>query len=96
MYAMNTTTINITLPVRLKEEIENRVQGGMYASVSEFIRHSVRRVLAASAEEIPYSPPFSAKAVKEILAAEKAALKNRNKNIVLNNPEEIDRFFSSL
>lgn len=96
MYAMNTATINITLPVRLKEEIENRVRGGMYTSVSEFIRHSIRKVLTSPAEEVPYGPSFSDEAVKEILAAEKNALEHPERNIVIETKEDLDRLFSSL
>lgn len=96
MYLMDTTTINITLPIRLKQAIDRRVHHGFYTSVSEFVRTAARELLSASANEVPYGPPFSAKAIKEILAAEKAALRSRSKNIVLENPEEIDSFFASL
>lgn len=92
---MNTATINITLPIPLKKAVEERVKSGLYASVSEFIRQAVRKLLF-SVDEIPYGSPFSPDATKEILKAEREALKHPEKLITLKSPEDIDRFFQSL
>lgn len=95
MYDMNTATINITLPIPLKKAVEDRVKSGFYTSVSEFIRQAVRKLLF-SADEIPYGPPFSPEATKEILKAEKEALEHPERNIVIKTPTELKRFFDGL
>lgn len=92
---MNTATINITLPIPLKKAVEDRVKGGFYTSVSEFIRQAVRKLLFPS-DEIPYGPPLSAKATKEILKAEKEALEHPERNTVVKTPAELKRFFDDL
>jgi hypothetical protein len=95
MYDMNTLTINITLPKQMKKAVDAQVKSGLYTSFSEFVRNAIRARLF-SFPHTPYGQPFSAKAEKEILRAEKKALANRDKNIVLKNPQEIRAFFKSL
>ena len=41
-------TINISLPAALNEQISSQVKAGNYASVSEFIREAVRKLLGIS------------------------------------------------
>lgn len=77
---MSASTINITLPTRLKEEIEKRVESGMYASVSEFIRNAVRNTLV-SGVDLPYGQNFFSKAEDEILKAETQGLTGQFKTI---------------
>ena len=91
---MSTTTINITLPTRLKKEIQNQIKKGMYTSVSEFIRNAVRQLLVSSIDG--HNLPFSPQAEKEILKAFKETLENRDKNIVLKSEKDIDAFFKNL
>lgn len=95
MYDMDTITINITLPKQMKLAVDSQVKNGLYTSFSEFVRNAVRYLLF-SPVTIPYGPPFTPRAAKQILAAEKKALANRNRNIVLNNPDEIRTFFRDL
>ncbi|MFA6262499.1 MAG: riboflavin kinase [Bacteroidia bacterium] len=44
---MSTKPISITLPEELLDQLNKQVESGQFASVSEFIRHSVRMALAA-------------------------------------------------
>mgnify|MGYP001377335779 CR=1 FL=1 len=37
--------VTMTLPRKLLDEVENRIETGMYASVSEWIRHAIREQL---------------------------------------------------
>jgi len=92
---MDTITINITLPKQMKLAVDNQVKNGLYTSFSEFIRNAVRHLLF-SPVTIPYGPPFSPRAEKQILAEEKRTLTTRNRNIVLNNPDQIRAFFKNL
>jgi len=45
MYDNCMTTINISLPDKLKEQAEILVEGGFYASFSDLIRDSLRHTL---------------------------------------------------
>ena len=90
---MSTTTINITLPTRLKKEIQNQVKKGMYTSVSEFIRNAVRNLLTSPATT--YNLPFSPEAEKEILKAEKQALLEKNP-VIITSQRELKEFFDKL
>jgi len=92
---MSTVTINITMPKKLKSEVDKQVKTGFYTSVSEFIRTAIRSVLSTDTD-IPYGPAFSPRAEKQILKAEKQALRNRNKNIVLKTNQDIEAFFRNL
>jgi len=92
---MSTSTINITLPDRLKQEIDSRVRGGMYASVSEFIRNAVRRALT-SRDDIPFGEAFSTEAENLILQAEEETIARPNNSTVLNSTKDIDRYLDSL
>ena len=42
------TTINISLPDKLKEQAETLVNNGFYASFSDLIRDSLRQIIAKS------------------------------------------------
>lgn len=92
---MGTTTINITLPERLKQEIDSRVRSGMYASVSEFIRNAVRRALTVR-DDIPFGEAFSTEAENLILQAEEEALVRPNATKALKTAKDIDRYLDSL
>ena len=49
--AQNTTTINISLPKRLRADIERKVKGEAYGSVSEYICELIRKDLRTQAIE---------------------------------------------
>ncbi|MFC1727079.1 type II toxin-antitoxin system ParD family antitoxin [Patescibacteria group bacterium] len=42
------TTINISLPIKLKTQAEALVKGGYYASFSDLVRDSLRRLVEKS------------------------------------------------
>ena len=88
---MGATTINITIPNRLKEEIDKRVKSGMYSSVSEFIRSAVRNMIT-SGVELPYGEGFSPEAESEILQAEAQGLKRK---VSLESEKDIENLFKS-
>ncbi len=92
---MGTTTINITLPDRLKQEINTRVRSGMYASVSEFIRNAVRRALTIR-DDIPFGEAFSTEAENLILQAEEESLVRPSTTKVLKTTTEIDRYLDAV
>lgn len=43
-------TMNVSLPIRLKQYVDGRVASGLYASASEFIREAVREKLQREQE----------------------------------------------
>lgn len=47
--ATNITTINISLPKKLRADIEQKVERESYSSVSEYVRDLIRRDLRARA-----------------------------------------------
>ncbi len=94
MYDMDTITINITLPKPMKRAVDAQIKSGLYTSFSEFVRNAVRYLLF-SPTVIPYGPPFSPKAEKEILAAEKEALAEKNP-IIIKNSQQLKKFFDNL
>ncbi len=91
---MDTITINITIPKPMKKAVDEQIKSGLYTSFSEFVRNAVRHLLT-SRQSIPYGPPFSPEAEKEILAAEKEALAEKNP-IIIKNPKELKKFFDNL
>jgi len=95
MYYMDTITINITLPKPMKQAVDAQIKTGLYTSFSEFVRNAVRYLLF-SPTVVPYGPPFSPQAEKEILKSATEALTHKNKNIVLKTPQDIDNFFKNL
>lgn len=92
---MGATTINITLPERLKQEIDSRVRSGMYASVSEFIRSALRRALTVS-DDIPIGEAFSNEAEDLILQAEEESRIRSHATRTLKTAKDIDRYLDSL
>ena len=92
---MGATTINITLPVRLKQEIDSRVQSGMYASVSEFIRSALRRALTVR-DDIPVGEAFSREAEDLILQAEQESRVRPSATRTLKSAKDIDRYLDSV
>jgi putative addiction module CopG family antidote len=42
------TTVNISLPEKLKEQAETLVRSGFYASFSDLVRDSLRRLVSQS------------------------------------------------
>jgi len=49
--ATNITSINISLPKKLRAEIEQKLERESYGSVSEYLRELIRRDLRAQATE---------------------------------------------
>lgn len=94
MYYMDTITINITLPKPMKRAVDAQIKTGLYTSFSEFVRNAVRYLLF-SPTVIPYGPPFSPSAEKEILAAEKKALAEKNP-LIIKNSQELKKYFNQL
>lgn len=88
---MDAITINITLPERLKQEIDDRVRSGMYASVSEFIRSALRRALTVR-DDIPIGEPFSKEAEDLILQAEQESRELPHAMRTLKSAKDIDRY----
>jgi putative addiction module CopG family antidote len=91
---MSTVTINITMPKKLKSEVDKQVKAGFYTSVSEFIRAAIRSVLSTDAD-IPYGPGFSPQAEKQILKAEKEALAEKNP-VIITSQKQLRQFLDSL
>ena len=46
------TTVNISLPEKLKEQAETLVRSGFYASFSDLVRDSLRRLVSQSKYEL--------------------------------------------
>lgn len=76
------TTINISLPDKLKTEAEALVKKGFYASFSDVVRDSLRKMIATYKYD-------------RLLAEAKEDLKN-GKATVLKNKEDIDNYFKKL
>lgn len=91
---MSTVTINITMPKKLKSEVDKQVKAGFYTSVSEFIRTAIRSVLSTDTD-IPYGPAFSPRAEKQILKAEKQALAEKNP-VIITSQKQLRQFLDSL
>ena len=76
------TTINISLPDKLKIEAESLVKKGFYASFSDVVRDSLRKLMAANKYD-------------RWLAEAKEDLKS-GRATVLRNKKDIDNYFKKL
>ena len=91
---MSTITINITLPEKLKTEVDKQIKNGFYTSVSEFIRNAIRSVLS-NPEDLPYNSALSLQAEKKILKAEKQALAEKNP-VIITNKKQLKQYLNDL
>ena len=72
MYAVNTVTINVTMPKGLIETAKQLVAAGWYTSVSEVLRSGVRQ-LAAGRQQLTingFTPEFEEEGVDESLGGD--------------------------
>lgn len=76
------TTINVSLPVQLKKDAEDLVGAGYYASFSDLVRDSLRRLIAKNQYDLWF---------KEAKKDEKSG---RAK--ILASSKDIDRYFDSI
>lgn len=73
------TTINVSLPDKLKEQAQRLVELGYYASFSELVRDSLRNVVNKSKYDL-----WTEEAQKQSKAGE---------TVVLESDEDIDEYF---
>lgn len=76
------TTINISLPEKLKEDAEKLIKQGFYASFSDMVRDSLRHILATNKYD-------------RWAAEAKEDFKN-GRGIMLRNKKEIDKYMDSI
>lgn len=76
------TTINISLPVKLKVSMDTLVDEGFYVSFSDAARDAFRELL----EKRKYDR-WAAEAKKDL---------KKGKSVILKTPEDIDKYFDSL
>ncbi len=76
------TTINISLPEKLKTQAEELIQKGFYASFSDIVRHSLRNTVSKSRYDLM---------VEEVKEQEK-----QGKTIVLKTKKDIDEYFKNM
>jgi Arc/MetJ-type ribon-helix-helix transcriptional regulator len=75
-------TINISLPVELKKQAQELVDAGLYASFSDLIRSSLRKLIPESKYDL-----MAKKAIKEY---------ESGKATILDSEEDIDKFIHNL
>ena len=76
------TTINISLPEKLKVDAEKLIKQGLYASFSDMVRDSLRHIVATNRYD-------------RWAAEAKEDLKN-GRAVVLRNKKEIDKYMNSI
>lgn len=76
------STINISLPIKLKSEASLLVKNGYYSSFSDLVRDSLRRLLENSKYNL-----WAYEAKKEM---------EKGKAVVLNSDKDIDSYFKDL
>ena len=76
------TTINISLPEKLKSQAEELIEKGFYASFSDIVRHSLRNTVSKSRYDL-----LTELAIEE---------EKQGKLKVLKTPKDIDNFVKSL
>ncbi|MBU0569510.1 ribbon-helix-helix domain-containing protein [Patescibacteria group bacterium] len=75
-------TVNISLPVKLRKQAQELVDGGYYASFSDLVRDSLRRVVTKN---------------KYDLMLEEAIEYEKNGGaVILKTPKDIDKYMDSL
>jgi Arc/MetJ-type ribon-helix-helix transcriptional regulator len=75
-------TVNVSLPKKLKEQAQKLVEAGYYASFSDLVRDSLRRVVYKSKYDLM---------VEEAIEDEK-----RGEAVVLKSKKDIDKYMDSL
>ena len=75
-------TVNISLPVKLKKQAQELVDGGYYASFSDLVRDSLCQVLV--------------KNKYDLIADEAEENMKKGKGVLLENENDIDEYFDSL
>lgn len=83
-------TINISLPDALYDQAKSLVARGRYTSISELIRDALRRKIDGSKITVN---GFTEEFEKEVLWSEAQPMEN---DIVLETPEDIDKYFDSI
>jgi Arc/MetJ-type ribon-helix-helix transcriptional regulator len=76
------TTINISLPSKLKDQAQALVEKGFYASFSDLVRDSLRQVIAKNRYDL-----WADEARNDF---------KRGKGVLLKGVKEIDNYFDSL
>lgn len=76
------TTINISLPEKLKNQAQILIEAGFFASFSDLVRHSIRQTVAKSKYDLW---------AEEVMEDEK-----NGKLRVLKTAKDIDKFIKSL
>jgi Arc/MetJ-type ribon-helix-helix transcriptional regulator len=76
------TTINVSLPDKLKEEAEALIDLGLYVSFSDIVRDSLRGIIAKSKYDLLYED--AKKDIKE------------GRAVILKSEKDIDNFFKKL
>jgi hypothetical protein len=87
---MNTTTINISLPVSMYQDAKIVSKEEGYTSISELIRHALRKVLYPNGLTVNGFTPEFEDAVLE------AAKEPIDHSATLKTPEDIDKYFLNL
>jgi Arc/MetJ-type ribon-helix-helix transcriptional regulator len=76
------TTINISLPEKLKADAEVLIKKGFYASFSDLVRDSLRHVIAKSRYDLWYE--------------EAKEDERKGRAVVLKSQKDIDNYFKKL
>ena len=76
------TTINISLPERLKEQAETLVKSGFYTSFSDLVRDSLRKIVSQNKYDL-----WAEETKKEV---------KERKAVVLKTKKDIKKYFDSI
>ena len=82
MYYYCMSTINISLPEKLKEKAQELVEKGFYASFSDLVRDSIRQTVTKNKYDLW---------TEEVLEDER-----KGRAVVLKTKKDIDDYFKSL
>jgi len=76
------TTINVSIPEKLKDQAQSLVDEGFFVSFSDLVRHSLRQIVS--------------KNKYDMWADEAEEDMKKGKGILLRNKKEIKKYFDSL
>ena len=76
------TTINISIPAKLRTDAEELVAGGYYVSFSDLVRDSLRRLVEKSKFDL-----WADESKKDL---------GRGKAVILNSGKEVNKYLKSL
>jgi len=76
------STVNISLPIKLRKQAQELVSRGFYASFSDLVRDSLRQVVA--------------KSKYDLMAEEAKEDMKKGKGVLLKSQKDIDNYFNSL